>query len=296
MLDLFATDTDAIAGIPDPVTATVRVFVKYEGATEILVKRVVGEKEEPFRQMNPWVGDFAGGVRDYECPLDTEVTYRAYAYDAAGDQIEGVLESQPFVLDSYTEKNGGASGCWLRPISRPGLGLQVDVSSWRQYNSAGRAQTFDVLNQRERVAVTMARDLYTSTLQVYTYSLKEEQRMNNILGTGEPLVFLHPAEYGSQTRTYMVGFRVADLRVSTFAAEEVREWAIEVEEIAYPAGTATPTVFNKWDDVLSWDEEWVLVGEEKEIWVALPETYPIEPLSLPQSRSSAVPAVVAWGF
>ena len=292
----FATDTDAIAGIPDPVTATVRVFVKYEGATEILVKRVVGETEEPFRQMNPWVGDFAGGVRDYECPLDREITYRAYAYDSNGDLIDGVLESEPFVLDSYTETDGGGSGCWLRPIGRPGLGLQVDVSDWSQYQSAGRAQTFDVLNQRERVAVTMARDLYTSTLQIYTYSLKEEQRMNNILGTGEPLVFLHPESYGSQSRTYMVGFRVADTRVSTFAAEEVREWAIEVEEIAYPEGTATPTVFNKWDDVLSWDEEWTIVGDEKEIWVALPETYPIEPLSLRQKKSSSLPAVVSWGF
>ena len=292
----FATDTDAIAGLPDPVTATVRVFVKYEGATEILVKRVVGEDEEPFRQMNPWIGDFAGGVRDYECPLDVEVRYRAYAFDDTGQPIDGVLESEPFVLDSFTEHDGGASGCWLRPIGRPGLGLQIDVADWSQYNSTGRAQTFDVLNQRERVAVTMARDLYTSTLQVYTYTLKEEQRMNNILGTGEPLVFLHPQEYGSQTRTYMVGFRVADTRVSTWAGEEVREWSIEVEEIAYPEGTATPTVFNKWDDVKSWDEEWVLVGEEKEIWVALPETYPIEPLILRQKASKKVPAVVAWGF
>jgi hypothetical protein len=294
-MTVFATDTDAIAGIPDPVTATVRVFMKYEDATEVMVKRVVGDKEEPFRQMNPWIGDFAGGVRDYECPLDIEVLYRAYAFDENGDPIDGVLESPPFVLDSYTEKNGGASGCWLRPITRPGLGLQIDVSSWQRYQSTGRAQTFDVLNQRERVAVTMARDLYTSTLQIYTYSMKEESRMNNILGTGEPLVFLHPYEYGNVTRNYLVGFRVADTRVSTFAAEETREWAIEVEEIAYPSGTATPTVFNKWDDVEAWNEEWVIVGEEKEIWVALPETYPIEPLSLPQKQSN-LPAVVSWGF
>jgi hypothetical protein len=288
----FATDTDAIAAIPDPVTATVRVFMKYEDAAEVLVKRVVGGVEEPFRQMNPWVGDFAGGVRDYECPLDTEVLYRAYAYDAAGDLIDGVLESEPITLDSYTL---GGSGCWLRPIGRPGLGLQIDISSWQSYQSTGRAQTFDVLNQRERVAVTMARDLYKSTLQVYTYTLKEEARMDNILGTGEPLVLLHPYGYGSQTRTYMVGFRVADTRVSTFAAEQFREWSIEVEEIAYPAGTATPTVFNKWDDVEAWDEDWVAVGVEKDIWVALPETYPIEPLRGPR-KASKVPAVVAWGF
>jgi hypothetical protein len=293
-MTVFATDTDAIAGIPDPVTATVRVFMKYEGAAEVLVKRVVGEKEEPFRQMNPWVGDFAGGVRDYECPLGLEVRYRAYAYDEAGQQIDGVLESEPFVLDAYTE--AGHSGSWLRPISRPGLGIEIDISSWQQYQSTGRAQTFDVLNQRERVAVTMARDLYTSRLDLYTYSLKEEVRMDNILGTGEPLCLLKPPEHGAQTRTYLVGFRVADTRVSTFAAEQVREWSIEVEEIAYPEGTATPTVFNKWDDVLSWDEEWVLVGEEKEIWVALPETYPIEPLSLRQKPTSSLPAVVAWGF
>ncbi len=108
------------------------------------------------------------------------------------------------------------------------------------------------------------------------------------------MCLLKPAEFGSQTRTYMVGFRVADTRVSTFAAEEVREWAIEVEEIAYPTGTATPTVFNKWDDVEAWSEDWVWVGDDKEIWVALPETYPLEPVQI--KPKSKIPAVVSWGF
>ncbi len=300
MPQVFATDTDAIGAVPDHVTATVRVFVKYENADTIMVKRVIvsSGKEEPFRQMNPWVGDFAAGVRDYECPIGTEVLYRAYAYDAQGDLIPGVLESAPIVLD---KDNSTGSGCWLRPITRPGIGIQVDISSWKSYQSAGRAQTFDILNQRERVAVTMARDLFTSTLQIYTYTLPEEQRINSILSTGEPLVLLKPPEYGSQSRTYMVGFRVADTRVSTWAGEAVREWSIEVEEIGYPTGTATPTVFNKWEDVTAWQEDWAWVGNDKDIWVALPETYPLDPVGAgkalgSRSRAANLPPVVRWGF
>ena len=296
-MSLMVADGDALIAYPDPQTATVRVFVKYQGAAQIVVRRVVGDVEEPFRQMNPWIGDFAGGVRDYECPLDVPVFYRAYGYDDAGQIIAGVLESSVFTLEGHTEVQGGHSGCWLRPIGRPGVGMQVDVSDWRQYQSAGRAQTFDVLNQRERVAVTMARDLYTSTLRIYTYTTDEERRMNSILSTGEPLVFLHPAQYGPQTRTYLVGFRVADTRVSTFAAEQVREWSIEVEEVAYPSGTATPTVFNTWDDVKGWQQDWDVVGLEKGVWINLPEATTAPPVSLQSApRQYELASVVTWGY
>ena len=111
-MSLMVSDGDALIGTPDPQTATVRVFAKYQGAAQILVRRVVGEVEEPFRQMNPWIGDFAGGVRDYECPLDVPVFYRAYGYDDDGQGPRGARAAKGAARRQPCPRGSAAPGVW----------------------------------------------------------------------------------------------------------------------------------------------------------------------------------------
>jgi len=270
----------------DGSTASVRIVASIATADYLMVERQVNGKWESVRVMNPWGAASAAGVRDMECPLETDVMYRVTGYDA-NDFSVGQLTAGPVNVPATT-------GDWLRPITRPLEGMRIWVESYPSLSREARVGTFDVLGSAERVALTAVRGLPKGQLTLVTMTDTERVAMLQLLASGEPLVFLTPLNHGVG-RQYLVVFNAVENRVTNYALEEARRWTLEVEEIGYPAGQTAQWRFQTWDDVKADNTDWDDLAASYLTWLSVPEVAPSAPPS-PGGRSMAVASLGRFGI
>lgn len=278
---------DALQVTPDEPTGSARIVATINGADELVVERLVDGAWEPVRVMNPWVGDAAAGVRDFEVPFDVDVMYRLMGYDLNGTQVGATLTSGVVRVGSDT-------GDWLRPITRPLEGMRIWVESYPSLQRQGRVSTFDVLGSAERVALTATRGLPSGTLTVITMTDSERRRMLNMLASGEPLVFLTPASHGIG-RQYLVVFNATENRIANFAKEQSRRWVLQVEEIGFPAGATAQWAFTTWADLRNRANTWAELESNYADWISVPETTPSPPPSPGGGTRKANPVPAMFG-
>lgn len=263
MLNLRADDTTASVRIVAAVSGAVKLWMtrSYRTATQTVT-------DEPVRVMWPWKEGEVLAVRDFECPMDYPVTYTLWGTDKDGQQV-GSKETATVTL-------GDGTGDWLRPVTRPLSGMRLWVESYNPVQRAGRVATFDVMNRDDRVAVTAKRGLPEGTLQVLTLTEGERDRLLNVLGSGEPVMFLSPKKYGVG-KQYLVVDGVTEQRLSPAAYDWPRRWTLQVQEIGYPAGATTDYTFMNWGALRKTEATWAQVGKAYATWADVPEVVPFPP-------------------
>jgi hypothetical protein len=245
-----------LTAVVDAAGGSVALSGSIAGAGSVRVSRSLGQ---PVRVADPWPSGSFAGLRDYECPLDTPVTYTMLGFDPAGKPMR--------VSEQVTVTLPGNGQDWLRPVTHPRDGMMVIVQSYPQQQRDGRVGLFDVLNASSRVAVTAPRGLPTGVLTVVTQTQRERTRMIGMLATGEPLVFLTPGGEGVSAQ-YLVADNVNEERVSRWAGEWDRRWVMQVSEIDYPAGSVANGHATEaaWQDVKDRPGDWAKAAVDFPTW------------------------------
>lgn len=256
---------DVFELIPDPATGSVKINANFAGAAQVSVYRLQSDGSmEPVRACDPWPFPNMHGVHDFEAPFGPNITYVAIPRDAAGVALPSGSVAKQVSVDTFDDD-------WLRPITRPLDGLKVLVESYRVLTRPGRSSTFDVLNRPSRLAVSMPRAMPKGTMVLTTLTNAERVGMENMLDSGEPLVFLSPSRYGIGKQYLSVG-SVTESRIGDYAAEPARKWALEVEQIAFPTGYTAEWAFTTWGDIRDKKIDWATVRDTYPDWGTIPQS------------------------
>lgn len=177
---------------------------------------------------------------DYECPTDTQVTYRIVGTGTTA---------------SITLASNGAT--WWKPLPYPSLGMPVDVLSYME-DGASETETVDVfpLGAEAPVTVYGARRMLAGTVVVGVWTQGNVSRFADGLRRS-PIVLLQPPGTTPQVYLTIKGVQVrhprrlaSPERIYTMAAQ-VRE--APVVEWSYPAGATwasydTEATWAQWRD------------------------------------------------
>jgi hypothetical protein len=183
--------------------------------------------------------------QDYEAPLDTAVTYKAYV----GATL--IATSSPTTLDSL-----GAP--WLGHPGIPTYNFRPLVRELRLGGMAARAEVHHVIGRRLPVGQSLRRSSYAGELVLRILDGDDLTALETILGDGHVLLYRAPATWvGHGTRYLQIGDTAVEnlTRVATDGRFNI---TLPWTEVDRPAGLAQAGLGFAWSDVMtayaSWNE------------------------------------------
>jgi hypothetical protein len=175
---------------------------------------------------------------DYELPQLTNITYQA---------VSATEASAPVAAGQFD-----FGGDVIFDLGKPWAGLVVLVESFPQQDYDIARDVANVWDRPDPVVVSGERQLPSGTLNLLTLSVGDLGALKDTLFTGNVVAFSpHDPRYGVDSPSYYSVGKVSEVRTSTFALEESRRWALDVQQVEpprssymYPSGNRT------WQNVL----------------------------------------------
>jgi hypothetical protein len=234
---LQAVNAVTVIATPDNVNAQMIIQVLNVGFYGTLtLKRVVNSVESDVRGATNIAVSGASTelVVDYECPLDTSITYRAYL--DANDPV--VSSPATIVTDGRT--------FWLKDVVLGAFSTKVNIQSMSDVSRpAVILGKFNVIGRSRPIIVTDVRSGREGTMTLTGVTHVDNLNIANIIASGNTLLLQCP---GSANFPDMY-FQAGDVTESWNGAPSyttIHTWSIPFTETDPPAQSAISLDFNSW--------------------------------------------------
>ena len=201
-------------------------------------------------------------VTDYEAPLDTDVTYRIKAYNAAGDLVRlsptGTIHSPVLPSGDYV---------WLKNPGLPAVNSTVILESPPSWSRPANAAEHRIVGARNPVVVNDVRGGRTTTVSALVFDRKIHETLDKLLDPGSPALIQAMPGLGLSGNVY-VSIGDADSEyLSSSAREDGWRWVAKITEIDRPTGgmqgspdrtwQTISADFATWDDLFTAHSDWI---------------------------------------
>lgn len=193
-------------------------------------------------------------VEDYEAPLGTRVWYDLVWSNDDGTETGARIGTRTF--DSPVLPDG--SYVWFKNVGMPALNVRVMVEEPPAWARAARSTTYPVVGRTNPVQITQVRAGRTASLKVFAWDADTHRAVNDLLGTGMPVLIQAMPGYNLDGNLYVsVGDVEAEPAVPD-ARDDTWRWTLAVVEIDRPAGGMSGSAGITWqtvhDNYATWDE------------------------------------------
>jgi len=253
--NLLAAGSVTVVAAADNPNAQVSVTVSGLGFySNLSVVRVVNSVEYPLRgATNIATNGVSSYVTfDFEAPLDTAVSYRAY--------LDGSLVVPSNTVTIVTD----GRTFWLKDVVLGSFSCKVYVEAMSEITRpANVVASFKVIGRANPIIVTDVRQGRTGTMTLTALTVGDQTALNDILASGNTLLFQCPATANFPDMYFQPGDIIETWRGTM--SNPIHSYAIPFTETDAPSQQAFTlasnswllvTQFSTWQDVLDKRSEW----------------------------------------
>lgn len=188
-------------------------------------------------------------VTDYECPLNTAVTYIA----EMGILVEGVPTLVLGAFSNTVELSGASGTAWIKNVLAPGLNQQVTINTMSDAVSAARTQSTYVIGRKNPIVLVDAMGGRTGTITFVTATLADKETLlANLSSPQSQVLFLQTAAVdGFDDMYFSISTSVTENRPSGTSYDANRLIPITYIEVDSPSDAVTAISENSYLDVLN---------------------------------------------
>ena len=232
-------NANAVTVIITPDNANAQMFIQvnnvgYYGS--LTPKRVIASVEYDVRGATNIAVQGASSelVTDYECPLDTSVTYRAYL------DANQPIESSPatIVTDGMT--------FWLKDVILGAFSTKVQIQDMSDVTRAANILgTYKVIGRANPIIITDVRQGRAGTMTLTTKTFSDSISIGDIIASGNTLLLQCPPSAHFPDMYFQAG----DISESWNGApsySQVHSWVIPFTETDPPSQSSISLDFNSW--------------------------------------------------
>jgi Carbohydrate binding domain len=206
-------------------------------------------------------------VTDYECPLNTPVTYIA----EMGILVDGVPTLVLGAFSNTVELSAESGTAWIKNVLAPGLNQLVTISSMSDAVSAARTQSTYVIGRKNPIVLVDAMGGRSGTITFLTQSLADKETLLATLASPQSQsLFLQTAAVdGFNDMYFSINTSVTENRPAGVSYDPTRLVPVTYIEVDSPSDAVTAISENDWLDVLNGWSSWQDMLSQRPTWLTV---------------------------